>query len=111
VAPRIVFSPDAAADIIRLYDYIAEQSGAVRAFRYVSRIETYCAGLKYSPERGTKRDDIREGLRITGFERRVTIAFHVDPTTVIIDRILYGGRNVDRALRGSRKKRRPVRSK
>jgi hypothetical protein len=25
----------------------------------------------------------------------VTIAFHVDPTTVTIDRILYGGREVE----------------
>lgn len=111
LAPRVAYSPEAAADIIRLYDYIAEQSGPARAFGYICRIETYCAGLRYSPERGTSRDDIRRGLRITGFERRVTIAFHVDPTTVTIDRILYGGRNVARALRGRRKKRQPVRAK
>jgi hypothetical protein len=28
----------------------------------------------------------------------VTIAFHVDPTTVTIDRILYGGRQVEDAF-------------
>jgi len=32
---------------------------------------------------------------LVGFERRVTIAFHVDPTTVTIDRILYGGREIE----------------
>ena len=31
-----------------------------------------------------------------GFERRVTIAFHVEPGTVTIDRILYGGRDLQR---------------
>jgi toxin ParE1/3/4 len=34
------------------------------------------------------------GLRIIGFERRVAIAFHIDPGRVTIDRILYGGRDL-----------------
>jgi hypothetical protein len=29
-------------------------------------------------ERGTSRDDLRPGLRIVGYQRRATIAFHVD---------------------------------
>jgi toxin ParE1/3/4 len=98
VAPRVVFSPEAATDLVQLYDYIAERSGPVRAIGYIDRIEAYCAGFEASPERGTRRDDLRPGLRIVGFERRVTIAFHTTPDTVIIDRILYGGRDVRRAL-------------
>jgi len=31
---------------------------------------------------------------VTGFERRVTIAFHITPEKVVIDRILYGGRDL-----------------
>src|SRR4030088_3019101 len=50
------------------------------------------------PERGTRRDDLRPGLRVTGFERRVTIAFHVTAEAVIIDRILYGGHDFAPAL-------------
>jgi toxin ParE1/3/4 len=49
-------------------------------------------------ERGTRRDDIRPGLRIVGFERRMVIAFHVDERTATIDRILYGGRDLGRAF-------------
>lgn len=45
-----------------------------------------------------RRDDLQAGLRIVGFERRVTIAFHVGPTTVTIDRVLYGGRDLDRVF-------------
>jgi plasmid stabilization system protein ParE len=71
-----------------LYGYIAARSGAARAIGYVGRIERYCQGFARPAERGTKRDDLRPGLRIAGFERRVTIAFHVDPGTVTIDRIL-----------------------
>jgi toxin ParE1/3/4 len=50
-------------------------------------------GLADFPERGSPRNGLRPGLRITGFERRVMIA---EP--VIIDRVLYGGREPKTAL-------------
>jgi toxin ParE1/3/4 len=93
----VVFSPEAQADLIGLYDYIAESSGSARAIAYIGRIEAYCRGFELVGERGTRRDDIRPGLRIVGFERRVTIAFHVDGTRVVINRIFYGGRDIGRA--------------
>ncbi|MDZ4366104.1 MAG: type II toxin-antitoxin system RelE/ParE family toxin [Afipia sp.] len=46
------------------------------------------------PERGTRRDDLSPGLRIVGFERRVTIAFVVEEDEVIVLNILYGGREL-----------------
>jgi toxin ParE1/3/4 len=98
VPRNIVFAPEAEADLFNLYDYIAARSGAARAIGYINRIESYCLGFSHIGERGTKRDDLRPGLRIVGFERRVAIAFHVDPDTVTIDRILYGGRDIGRAL-------------
>ncbi|AWN46492.1 hypothetical protein DK419_09335 [Methylobacterium terrae] len=45
------------------------------------------------------RDDPRPGLRITRFERRGTIASHVTPDGVAIDRLLDAGRAVDVTLR------------
>ena len=95
---EVVFAPEAAADLFGLYDYIADKSGAVRAQRYLDRIERYCRGFALVAERGSRRDDVRPGLRIVGFERRVTIAFHVDPERVTIDRVLYAGRHVEREL-------------
>jgi plasmid stabilization system protein ParE len=47
------------------------------------------------PQRGARRDDLRPGLRSTGFRRRVTIAFHLNAGTVVIDRVFYGGRDVE----------------
>jgi toxin ParE1/3/4 len=44
------------------------------------------------PERGTRRDDLRPGLRTATVRRRVTIAYHITDKQVVIDRILYGGR-------------------
>lgn len=37
------------------------------------------------------RSEIREGLRIVGFERRVSVAFVVEDSEVVILRILYAG--------------------
>ena len=97
---RVFFAPEAQDDLLSLYSYIAERSGPSTAIGYINRIERYCLGFDLASERGTRRDDIREGLRIVGFEGRVTIAFHVEPNAVTIDRIFYAGRNVDRILRG-----------
>jgi toxin ParE1/3/4 len=95
---RVVFSPEARDDLLRLYDFIADHSTPTIGLRYIERIETYCRGFDIAPERGAQRDDIRPGLRVVGFERRVAIAFHVDPKAVTIDRILYGGRDLARAF-------------
>jgi plasmid stabilization system protein ParE len=56
----------------------------------------YCLGFVTFPERGTRRDDLRPGLRVVGFARRVTIAFHVRAELIVIDRLFYGGRNWER---------------
>ena len=65
----------------------------------MDRIIAYCVGLAGFPERGWRRDDLRPGLRVIGFGRRVAIAFHVSGRMVIIDRILYGGQDLGEAFR------------
>jgi toxin ParE1/3/4 len=90
----VVFSPEARDDLLNLYDYIADMSGAAVAMGYISRIEAYCLGFSHFPERGVRRDDLFPGPRMVGFERRMTIAFHIEETRVVIDRVLYGGRDL-----------------
>jgi len=94
VAREVVFAPEAQDDLLRLYDYIAVRSGPARARGYTERIASYCLDFATFPERGTRRDDLRPGLRVLGFARRVTIAFHVTTDRVTIDRVLYGGRDL-----------------
>ena len=81
---RVVFSPEAQGDLLQLYDFIAGRAGAARALGYVERISAHCMGLADFPERGTRRDDVRPGLRTTDFERRVAIAFTVAVHAVTI---------------------------
>jgi toxin ParE1/3/4 len=87
------FAPEALEDLIRLYDWIADAASPETAIGYIDRLEAYCRGMGHAAERGHQRDDIRRGLRIAGFERRVTIAFIVTDTRVTVPRVFYGGRN------------------
>lgn len=97
---EVSFRPHAEADLFDLYEYLAGRAGRETAGRYVSRIEAACMALERVPRRGTRRDDIRPGLRVMGFERRATIVFQVLASEVVIMRIFYGGRDYERILRG-----------
>lgn len=56
-------------------------------------------GLETFPLRGKPWNGVRSGLRVMGFERRVAIAFQVNPKVVTIFRVLYGGRNLREELK------------
>ncbi len=92
---KIVFSPEARDDLFELYRYITERGAPNAALAYISRIEKRCVSLVSFPEQGHRRDDIRPGLKLLGFERKTEIAFHVTPDAVVIDRIFHGGQEVD----------------
>lgn len=95
---EVIFAPEALADLLDLYDYIAGAGSPAAALAYAEQVRAYCLSFATFPERGTRRDDLRPGLRTVGYRRRVTIAFHVTVETVVIDRILYGGRDVEGLL-------------
>jgi toxin ParE1/3/4 len=95
---KIEFSPEALGDLIDLYHFIADRDGEERAIGYIDRIEECCGSLAVFPHCGTRRDDLRPGLRILGFERRAAIAFRIQAETVTILRVLYGGRDIETVL-------------
>jgi toxin ParE1/3/4 len=89
----IIFAPEARADLLAVYEWISAKASPDVAMSYIERIEAYCNGFDLASERGHARDDIRTGLRVIGFEGRVTIAFMVSDLTVTILRLFYGGQN------------------
>jgi toxin ParE1/3/4 len=93
VAHRLVFRPQAKADIKALYDYIAEHAGLATAAAFIGRIEMACRQLTTFPERGTVRSELAPGVRIIGFERRTAIAFRVEGDVVRILRLLHAGQD------------------
>jgi toxin ParE1/3/4 len=54
VSHRIEFSPEALADLLDLYDYIAMRDGPERAIGYIDRIEGCCRNLSAFPGRGER---------------------------------------------------------
>ena len=95
----VEISDEARDDLIGLYEWIAQAAGPGIALSYIERLETYIQSFDMASERGHLRDDIRPGLRIIGFEHRVTVAFTVEERRVIILRMFYGGQNWTELIR------------
>lgn len=96
---RTKYSPHATRQLEDLYEHVAQASGSDRANTFVGSIVDYCDRLATSPHRGTRRDDLRPGLRIVGFRRRVTIAFSITNEAVEILGVFYGSRSFEALLK------------
>ena len=98
---RVVFTAEAEAQIVALYRYIATAASPEIAARYTEAIVSYCESLETFPHRGTRRDDVRPGLRITNYKKRTVIAFDVDVDEVSIIGVFYGGQDYETLLHDS----------
>ena len=94
----VVFTPEAEAQLVELYGYIAAAASPEIAARLTDGIVTYCESLSTFPNRGNRREDIRPGLRVTSYRKRVAIAFDVDEDQVNIIGVFYGGQDYESAL-------------
>lgn len=81
-------------DIDELLDYLVPRAGEAVARGYIGRVKAFLGGFEAFPKRGTVRSDTREGLRVIGFERSLSIAFTVKEDTVYILRVLTKGQEV-----------------
>jgi len=102
VIHTVCFSPEALNQLDELESHIAAAAGSpIVAARYVDAIVDYCEALRVFPHRGTRRDEVRAGLRTLGYRRRATIAFEVTESTVNILGVYYGGQDYESDLRGN----------
>jgi plasmid stabilization system protein ParE len=97
-AYRIVFTPEARDQLDHLHRYISSATDAETAAKFVNGILDRVTGLSEFPKRGTPRDDLRPGLRTLGWRRRVTIAFMVEASDVVVIGVFYGGRDFESLL-------------
>ena len=95
---RIIFSPEAQSQLLAIYQYIADAASPTIAAKYTEDIIACCEDFRLFPHRGVRRDDLRPGLRVTGFRKRVAIAFVITDDLVTILGIFYGGQNYEAAL-------------
>jgi toxin ParE1/3/4 len=92
----VIFTPESVAQLTELYRYIAAASSPEVAARYIDSIVTYCESLQSLPHRGIQRDDIRPGLRITSYRKRVAIAFEVDDVQLVASKKVQTGKLLGR---------------
>ena len=95
---EVVFTPEAEEQLAELYRYIEENATAAIALNYTNSVVEYCEALATFPLRGTRRDDVRPGLRTIGYKRRTEIAYTVDDGRVSIIGIFHGGRDYETSL-------------
>jgi plasmid stabilization system protein ParE len=95
---RVRLSDEAKADLAEIYRFVRRKSASsIVARGYTGRIREFLAAFETFPERGSVRDHIRPGVRLVGFERRVSVAFLVENEEVVILKVLYAGRQFDGA--------------
>jgi plasmid stabilization system protein ParE len=96
---QVVLTPEALDQLRAIEHYIAVASGyPTIAERYVDALVNYCESLAAFPQRGTRRDDIRPGLRLVPYRSSAEIAFAVDGEQVWIIGVFYGGQDYESAL-------------
>lgn len=95
---EVSFSARAQEDLFEIEAWLEARAGKRRARSYVDRLVDACLKLDLASHRGTSRSDLLLGLRVIGFERRITIAFVVEDTTVSILRVFTTGRDWEAEL-------------
>lgn len=90
--PRpVVWRPRARADLLALYDWIADRADPDTAYAYTAAIEAHAEKLATFPDRGTPRDELVPGLRTTVYRGRTVIGYRVLPDSVEILRLVHAG--------------------
>jgi plasmid stabilization system protein ParE len=95
---RVRLSDQATADLGRIFEDILPAACEHIARDFVGRLYEACLKLDTFPERGTRRDEVRLGLRIIGYRRQASIAFVVGETDVYILRVFRRGEDVEARL-------------
>nr|WP_199041798.1 type II toxin-antitoxin system RelE/ParE family toxin [Dyella sp. ASV24] len=98
---QVVYAPEAEAQLLDLFEYIASAAGdGYNAAMFADQLTRFCDGFERFPKRGDARDDIRPGVRVTNYEGRTVIAFTVDDHALRVEilGIFYGGQDYARQL-------------
>lgn len=97
----VIFAPEAIERLDAIERYIADAGAPVAGANYVDAIFAFCQSLATFPLRGTRRDDLLPGLRITNYRSNTIVAFVVNEMvmTVGIVGVFYGGQDYEGILR------------
>ncbi|MEO8683401.1 MAG: type II toxin-antitoxin system RelE/ParE family toxin [Devosia sp.] len=96
---RVDLSEKAVADLIAIYDFVAEQASDGIAARLIDDIEQRCMRLADAPQGGRSRDDLGPGLRTIAWRRRVTLFYTIQDDLIEVRRVFYAGQDYEKTLR------------
>lgn len=97
--PRVLTKPEADADLLDIWLYIAQDSPN-NADHFLDRIREKLWGLAESPQIGAKRDVIRAGLRSQPIGAYLIFYFPLEDG-IEIARVLHGARDIESLFNGS----------
>ncbi len=95
---EIVYTPEARDDMASIFWYIAAHDPGA-ADRYIQEIRHACGNLALMPHMGIERYDLRQGIRIFPFNRRVIIVYEARDAFLNILRVFHKGRDYETLLR------------
>ena len=95
--PRVMRRPLSEADILEIWDYIAEDSIAA-ADDWVDRLDEQFRLLATQPKIGRPRNELAAGVRSFPFGRYVIFYMPLDDGVDVI-RVLHGSRDIDAIFR------------
>ncbi|MDR0782464.1 MAG: type II toxin-antitoxin system RelE/ParE family toxin [Propionibacteriaceae bacterium] len=96
----VIFAQTASEQLEAIQRYIASTASPSIAEQYVDAIVDHCLDLDTFPHRGVQRNDLRPGVRLISYRKRVDIAFVVSDDTlqVTIISVFYGGQDLEAAF-------------
>lgn len=90
---QVMRRPLAEADILEIWDYIAEDSIAA-ADHWIDRLDEQFRLLATQPKMGRTRDELAAGVRSHPFGRYVIFYMPLDDGIDVV-RVLHGSRDID----------------
>jgi hypothetical protein len=87
---EVVFAPEAARDVLNFYEStLAMGYTHLLALQVTGYLIDFCAHLALGAHLTSHLDGFRPGLRLTNFRLGDPVSFHLTPTELVIDRILF----------------------
>lgn len=98
----VIFTKEAAEQISALYQDLATSASSATAIRLVTDITEHCERFGEYPSLGRSRPDLSAGIRTFAFDRRIVVAYAVEPDKVVIVGIFRRGEDFESSLRHPR---------
>ncbi len=95
---NVIFTPEAQAQLLALYHYTARVYSHDFAQRHIETILSYCKRFWAFRHMGIRRNDIRPGLRIVNYKKRVTLALEVEEDRLSILGVFDSGQDYEMLL-------------